>query len=305
MTQAGLRLAARALEAARYEVIPTASIEDKVLEHVPAGFTVTVTASPTKGLEATLGLAERLSLHGYAAVPHVSARLVRDRSHLSEIVARLAEHGISDVFVPAGDADPPAGVFDSALSLLLALDSLGHPFRRVGITGYPQTHPLIHDDITIQAMWDKRRYATYIISNMCFDAAALKRWIGRVRARGVTLPLRVGLAGPVDRAKLLTMASKIGVADSSRYLRSHSSWAVRLGAPGGYSPTRLLERLGPILTAGPAAVEGLHVFTFNQVGETEAWRKQLLAHIAGSSGSRRSVRAAAGGAPGEPELGSA
>jgi methylenetetrahydrofolate reductase (NADPH) len=83
VTRASLRLAARALEAARYEVIPTASIEEKVLEHIPPGFTITVTASPTKGLEATLSLAERLAVHGYTAVPHVSARLVRDEAHLS------------------------------------------------------------------------------------------------------------------------------------------------------------------------------------------------------------------------------
>jgi methylenetetrahydrofolate reductase (NADPH) len=303
MTEASLRSAGAALAAARFEVIPTGSIEEKVLEHVPSGFTVTVTASPTKGLEATLGLAERLSVRGYSAVPHISARLVRDQAHLEDIVTRLREHGIDDVFVPAGDADPPAGDFDSALSLLLALEALGRPFRRVGITGYPQTHPLIHDDITIQAMWDKRRYATYIVSNMCFDAATLKRWIGRIRARGVTLPLRIGVAGPVDRAKLLTMASRIGVADSTRYLRNHSSWMVRLGAPGGYSPTRLLERLGPTLAAASSGVEGLHVFTFNQVAEAERWREHLLEQIAASGRTRMPLRLTTGRSK-EKELGS-
>ena len=54
----------RLLENARFEVLPTASTEDKVLEHLPRERTVTVTASPTKGLEATLDLAERLAGHG-------------------------------------------------------------------------------------------------------------------------------------------------------------------------------------------------------------------------------------------------
>jgi methylenetetrahydrofolate reductase (NADPH) len=75
----------RLLENARYEVLPTATIEDKVLEHVPVDLTVTVTASPNKGLEPTLDLTERLIGHGYVAVPHLAARMVRDKAELAEI----------------------------------------------------------------------------------------------------------------------------------------------------------------------------------------------------------------------------
>ena len=39
----------------------------------------------------------------------------------------------------------------------------------VGITGYPESHPTIHDDLTVQSMWDKRRYATHVVSNLTFD----------------------------------------------------------------------------------------------------------------------------------------
>jgi methylenetetrahydrofolate reductase (NADPH) len=95
----------------------------------------------------------------------------------------------------------------------------------------------------------------------------------------MTLPLRIGMAGPVDRAKLVTMASKIGVADAARYMRSHGSSILRLGAPGGYDPDRLLGRIGPMLSDPASNVEGLHVFTFNQVRETEQWRRQLLERL--------------------------
>jgi methylenetetrahydrofolate reductase (NADPH) len=110
--------------------------------------------------------------------------LVVDNVHLDEIVARLIACGMNDIFVPAGDADLPAGKFDSSLSLLVQLDALGRPIERLGITGYPQSHPSIDDDVTVQPMWDKRHYASYIVSNLCLDPAALKRWIKRVRARG-------------------------------------------------------------------------------------------------------------------------
>jgi methylenetetrahydrofolate reductase (NADPH) len=264
------------LEHARYEIIPSAPIEEKVVASVPRSVTITITASPTKGLDASLALTERLRARGYRVVPHLSARLVGDQAHLKDIVARLVQCGVDDVFVPAGDADPPLGRYDSALPLLMELDELGRPFRDVGITGYPESHPSISDDLTVQAMWDKRKYATYIVSNLCFNAATVRHWIGRVRERGVELPIFFGLAGPVEQAKLLRMATKIGVGDSVRVLSKHRNWIVRMGTPGGYDPARLLRRAVSTLNDERSNVKGLHVFTFNQVAETESWRRSLM-----------------------------
>lgn len=279
MSRRDLTRLAPLLSAARFEILPTARAQDAVLESVPSDVTITVTASPAKGLEATFDLTERLTRHGYRVVPHLSARLVRDGSHLAEIVARLTAAGVEDVFVPAGDAQSPAGEFDSSLGVLERLTELGRPFAQVGITGYPQSHPSIHDDVTIQSMWDKRQHATYIVSNLCFDAAALRTWILRIRKRGVTLPLLLGLAGPVERAKLISMAAKIGVGDAARFLSGHSSALLRLGTPGAYQPERLLEKIGPVLTAPESAVAGLHLFTFNQLASAQAWRAGLLAQL--------------------------
>lgn len=274
MSRARSRELAALLARSRYEILPTARTEQAVLESVPREVTITVTASPVKGLEPTLSLAGALAGHGYKAVPHLSARLVRDRSHLADIVARLTQAGITDVFIPAGDADPPAGQFDSAVALLEELDEMGRPFAEVGVTGYPQSHPVIGDDVTIQAMWDKRRHATYLVSNLCFDPATVRRWIGRIRARGVSLPLYVGLAGPIDRAKLLNMATKIGVAESSRFFAGHAGWFTRLGTPGAYDPDRLIDRIGSTLVSPAANVGGFHIFTFNQLKLTEDWRQR-------------------------------
>lgn len=278
MGAAGLRTL---LDAVRYEVLPAQGTEDKVLAHVPPDVVVTVTASPVKGLEPTLDLTGRLAAHGYRVVPHVPARLLRDDAHLKEVVDRLREAGVDDVFVPAGDADPPAGVYDGSLPVLRRLTELGRPFAGVGVTGYPESHPLIHDDVTVQAMWDKREHATYIVSNLCFDPRVLGEWVFRVRRRNVALPVHVGVAGPVERGKLLAMAAKIGVGESTRFLAKHPSWLVRLGAPGGYAPERLLTRAAAELSAPWAGVVGLHLFTFNQIAETERWRRALLDRLGG------------------------
>jgi methylenetetrahydrofolate reductase (NADPH) len=268
------------LHNARYEVLPTASTEDKILEHVPAGRTVTVTASPTKGLDATFTLAESLTAQGYAVVPHVAARMVTGRSELAEICERLTSRGITRIFVPGGDADA-AGDYPDSLSLLEDLRDLGSPFAQVGITGYPESHPTITDDMTIQAMWDKRRYATHVVSNLTFDPGAIAGWLARLRARGITMPLLLGMPGPVERTKLLAMATRIGVGESTKFLVKHKSTFARLAAPGGFTGERFLTQCAPALAKPGALVEGLHVFTFNQVAETEAWRTSMIDRLQG------------------------
>jgi methylenetetrahydrofolate reductase (NADPH) len=268
----------RLLQHTRYEVLPTATIEDKLLEHVPVDRTITVTASPSKGLEPTLELTERLTGHGYVAIPHIAARMVRDKEQLAEICDRLTGQGISRIFVPGGDADPP-GAYPDALSMLEELAALGHPFAHVGITGYPESHPTIADDLTIQSMWDKRRFATHVVSNLTFDPGVLTEWVRRMRKRGITMPLLLGIPGPVDRAKLLSMAGKIGVGESTRFLAKHKGTFARLAAPGGFTGEKFLRKCAAELGAPEFGLEGLHVFTFNQVAETEKWRTELVEQL--------------------------
>jgi len=271
---------ARVLENARYEVLPTATTEEKVLTHLPRDRVVTITASPSKGLEATIDLAERLAGHGYTAVPHLAARMITGRTELAELCERLTGKGINRVFVPGGDAEP-AGDYPDALSLLEDLTVLGRPFTQVGITGYPESHPTINDDLTVQAMWDKRRHATHVVSNLTFDPAVVRGWIRRMRDRGITMPLLLGVPGPVERTKLLAMATRIGVGESTRFLAKHKGTFARLAAPGGFTGEKFLEQCAPALAMPDAFVEGLHVFTFNQIAETEAWRTELLERLRG------------------------
>ena len=269
----------RFLQAPRYEVLPTDDAEELVVEHVPQDVTITVTASPRRGIEATIALAENLAARGYQVVPHLSARLIRDQAHLREVLTRVAAIGRREVFVVAGDAKEPAGDFPDSVSLLTAITAEAHFLRDIGVTGYPERHSFIEDDLTIQAMWDKRRIATYIVSNLCFDPRIVKKWVTRVRKRGVELPIHVGLAGVAEPAKLLRVSTRIGLADSARFLRGHSNWFMRMVQPGGYDPERFASALLPELAAPDRRVAGLHFFTFNEIEATERWRQETLARL--------------------------
>ena len=268
----------RFLSHPRYEVLPTEEAEELVAGHVPTDVTITVTSSPKRGIDATLALAERLAARGYPVVPHLAARLVRDTAHLKEIVSRLEPLG-GNIFVVAGDSREAAGEFADSVSLLTAIAAEAPSLHDIGITGYPESHGFIDDDLTIQAMWDKRRLATYIVSNLCFDVRILKRWVARVRRRGVQLPIHIGMAGVADPAKLLRVSTRIGISDSARFLRGHSNWLLRMVRPGGYAPERFATALMPELAQPDRNVVGLHVFTFNEIEPTERWRQEMLARL--------------------------
>jgi methylenetetrahydrofolate reductase (NADPH) len=259
-----------------YEVIPLQGTEESVIEHVPKEIALTVTSSPGKGTWATVELAERLAGHGFGVAPHLSARLIRDRSELGEILQRLREAGIRNAFVVAGDVDEPAGEFESAAGLLRAMSEIGHDLHDVGITGYPESHPKISDEMTIQAMYEKSPYATYIISQICFDPEVTSDWARRVWLRGVKLPIRVGMPGYVNRQKLVRISAGIGLGESARFLNRQRNWLLKLILPGGYSPDRLIEGLKPGFADPESNIQGLHIYTFNEVETTEVWRRAML-----------------------------
>ena len=259
-----------------YEVIPLQGTEESVVEHVPKDIALTVTASPGKGTWATVELAERLAGHGFGVAPHLSARLIRDRLELGEILRRLRGAGIRNAFVVAGDIDEPAGEFEGATGLLEAMSEIGHDLDEVGITGYPESHPKISDEMTIQAMYEKVPYATYIISQICFDPEVTSAWARRVWLRGVKLPIRIGMPGYVNRQKLMRISAGIGLGESARFLHRQRNWLLKLFMPGGYSPGRLIEGLKPGFADPESNIQGLHIYTFNELEQTEAWRREML-----------------------------
>jgi methylenetetrahydrofolate reductase (NADPH) len=268
---------ASALSAAQFEVIPLREAFDRV-GALPAGSCVTVTSSPTKGLEPTIELVERLAGAGYSAVPHLAARSVRDRSHLTEVVARLDAAGVRRAFVVAGDAEAP-GPFPGGLSLLRALAEAGHPFADVGVPGYPDGHPAIAAADLQRALLEKQPFASYVITQLSFDPASIVAWIRGARAAGLRLPVVLGVPGPADLVRVARIASRIGVADSARYVRKNRGVIGAVLLRRAFRPDRLLAGLTSTVEDPAADVRGIHLFTFNQVEEAAQWRAQAVSRV--------------------------
>ena len=258
------------LKEPRYEVIPVQGIEQKVAA-LPYGATVTITASPKLGMDRTLDVSTALAARGFRVVPHVAARMVAGRSHLERLVQRLEDSSIREVFVIGGDADPPAGDYADAGDLLEALTGLAHPFVRVGIGGYPEGHPLISDDRLLEALLRKQPFASFLVTQLCFDATILASWTRDIRDAGVDLPVVVGLPGVVERRKLAEISLKTGVGASLSYLRKHGRQIVTLARSRRYDPTSLAEEVAGYAGDPALGLQGVHLFTFNQVEQTRDW----------------------------------
>ena len=249
---------------------------EKKIDFIPTGAEVAITCSPDKGIPATLELTRQMVGRGYELIPHVAARMVEDEHHLQDILGQLTELRVNRLFVIGGDAEQPVGRFDSSLQLLEAMAGLDHGIDKIGVGAYPEGHPLIDDSTLFRYLHGKQRFASYMVTQMCFDPDVIVSWLRTMRSEGIELPAYVGVPGVADRMKLLRIALKIGVGQSARFLKSNLKLVGKMVTPGGYSPEELLFDLAPLMVDEEIGISGVHIYSFNQLETTEEWRTGMI-----------------------------
>jgi methylenetetrahydrofolate reductase (NADPH) len=155
------------------------------------------------------------------------------------------------------------------------MQHIDHGMTRIGVACYPEGHPKISDAALAEALRDKQPFAAYMVSQLCFSPGALVSWLRRVRGQGITLPLHLGLAAPMQVSKLLTLGPQIGVGSSVRYLAKQHGFIGNVLKGGTYRPEGLLLEMGDALTEPELGIEGLHLFSFNQVRATVQWQQRI------------------------------
>lgn len=263
---------------ATIEVIPLKGAEGKVAS-VPASTTVTITCSPKFGLARTLDHVASARASGHRVVPHLAARMVHDSFELRDFVARVTDLGVDDLYVIGGDGEQPVGKFDQASQILQELQEFDHGLKRIGVGCYPEGHPSIRSDKLFDALERKQQYADYMVSQLCFDAAALVNWLRTMRDAGIHLPLRIGVAAPLQIRKLIELSLKIGVGQSVRYLSKQNGFVGNLLLGRAYEPANLLAEIRSKASFLTLGVEGLHLFSFNQIEATVDWQSRITSSI--------------------------
>ncbi|MFF4749598.1 methylenetetrahydrofolate reductase [Streptomyces sp. NPDC002514] len=259
---------------ANVEIIPLRGVDQK-LPGIPVDTTVTVTCSPKFGLDRTLDCTESAVRAGHRVVPHLAARQVTDEAELRRVVGRLDTLGVKDLYVIGGDAATPAGPYTSAAELIEALASIDHGLERIGVACYPEGHPKIADDVLFDALRRKQPHAHYMVSQLCFEVDTLVGWLRRTRAAGIELPLRLGLAAPMNLRRLMELSVRIGVGSSVRYLTKQHGFVGNLVRGSSYRPEELLYRIGAQPAFDELGIEGLHLFSFNQIPATVDWQQRI------------------------------
>jgi methylenetetrahydrofolate reductase (NADPH) len=271
---------------AKVELIPMKSLERAITELRPESH-ISMTCSPAKSIEDTLDECEQLLRAGHRVTPHISARMVQRYEHLVAIHGRLVALGIREIFVVGGDADPPGCYFDAIefIEAFLSLDDAdGTEHRQVdhiGYTSYPDTHPFITAEQLHDALHRKQKLilatgrTAHVSTQMCFSADQIRTWLRMERASGLTVPVHLGVPGVIDKTKLMTMGVRLGVGTSLRYLSKNKKALGKLMTQRSFEPDMMLKPLARELDE--LGIAGIHLYTFNQVAATEAWRDRTLA----------------------------
>lgn len=262
-----------------YEIVPMKSIYQAIADLPPAAH-VSVTCSPAKGIPATLEYSVRLLDLGHVPVPHLAARMVESTEHTAKVAAWLREHDLREVLVIAGDAPEPAGPYEGALAFIRDLLDADPGVERIGISGYPDGRAMTEPSLVSEQLHAKQALLAeagmggWISTQMCLDDATIRAWLEAERAAGITLPVRLGVPGVVDRLRLMSTGSRLGIGPSMRYLNKNRSTVMHLLAPGGFDPTDMLVAFAD--SAEALGIEALHSFTFNAVADTRAWQEAIL-----------------------------
>jgi len=257
---------------------------DACLTHLEKGSDVYINFIAGDDLGAKVRSAAALRANGFVPVPHIGARHLQSTAQLDDLLARFAgEAGVDRALLIGGDASRAAGPFASAESVLATGLLAKHKFTGAGFAGYPEGHPQIGAEALRDALAAKLKLAAaqniapWIVTQFCFDANAVLAWLAALRADGVSVPVRLGLAGPANVATLIRFAMRCGVTNSIRALTGRADRFMRLvsdNAPDGLL-RGIAEHTDVALLEG---VAGLHFFPFGGVAKTARWANAVRRH---------------------------
>lgn len=251
--------------------------------HLSPGSEVYIASIPGGSHHSVVTAAAGLTKAGFNPVPHIAARNVASFTQLNDFMARLVgDAGVTRALVIGGDNDRPAGPYGSSLELLQTGVFQRNGIRRIGIACYAEPNRRVEMPVLEQALVDKlallarEGFDPWLISQFCFDSAAIVARIRRLRASGVKLPLRVGIAGPADARTLWKYALHCGIGNSMRALGTHVDAISNLLVRS--APDDILREVAEARAAEPSlGISGVHFFSFGGVLAVARWANAILA----------------------------
>ena len=244
---------------------------------LPAGARLFLTALPGRPLGEMERATALTKAAGLAPVPHISARHFRTYEELDAHLANLRTAGANEIMLVGGDIATPLGAVADSLSVIESGSLERHGFALVHLPGFPDGHPHLDEDqletilVTKLAALQQRGIESDIVTQFCFDTAPIFRWLEQLRARGVHVPVRIGLAGPTSLLKWLAYARRCGVKASAEALASRSGLVRH--AFKAVAPDPLIRALAQAQETGCIDNVAPHLFAFGGIEETAKWAR--------------------------------
>ena len=186
----------------------------RVLEH---GTAVHVVHGSATRLESVARVALALREAGLSPCPHVAVRRVESEAALRRFLGSLQAGGVDSILLTAGDVVDPGGPYLSAMDVLRSGTTVDHGIERIGVVGHPEGSRLVAEDEiwrTLdrkQAFADRTGTSLFLVSQFALNPGAVPAWECELRARGITLPVHVGVPGPRSLPHLMHHALQCGV----------------------------------------------------------------------------------------------
>ena len=223
------------------------------LAELPKVKDVYITLLPGNDYKEVANKAAELAKSGFNPVPHFPARSIKNQLELKDFVTRCKDGGVKQALVIGGSAQP---IGDFHCSLQLLETGLFEGWK-IGIAGHPDGSPDISDKDVEKAMIDKKPFAHYIVTQWLLDAESISRFISKQ-----TLPVHVGITGPLKISSLLKFANIVGAKNSINFLKNNMTKAIDLFKPR--DPKDIIEKL-------KGSTQNFHIYTFGGLKETNKW----------------------------------
>ena len=272
---------ARTLRGYSIEVNPNEpKVVDAAVARLDPGTEVFLTWIPGANPMDLIEPAAKLRRAGLVPVPHVGARHIQSTAQLEQLAAHLVDDaGVDRVLIIGGDRATPAGPYDCSLAVMQTEIFQKSGIVRMAIAGFPEGNPNISEITLNEALNSKVMFARSaglelsIVSQFCFEPEPIVEWLRRIRARGIDIPIRVGLAGPAGLITLARYAVRCGIGNSLRVLTEKPSFAKLLVDKG---PEPIIRGVVSAAEAGnernmPFGIAGLHFFVFGGFNKTVDW----------------------------------
>jgi methylenetetrahydrofolate reductase (NADPH) len=278
------RLAAL-LSVASVEVSSRGHQLQELQEHFTPGIDVTITFLPGDNYRHNVDTACALRRAGFNPVPHIAARELPSREALDDFLVRLrVEADVGRMVLIAGDGALTKGPFRSSLDVCASGLIEARGISSVSVAGHPEGHPYLSaaDSFKVLQAWRDWGQLTKIhvdiVTQFCFESSPILQWIGQLDARGIGLPVIVGLAGPATPATLMKFALRCGVGNSMRSVRGRIGRFGRLLTDTG--PDDVVCGLHSADHAATASIAGFHLFPFGGLRKAgnwlRGWRQETL-----------------------------